>query len=164
MPSILFVCTANRFRSPLAAAMLTQALAEQGFAQYWRVRSAGTWAAPGQPALPAAVSAAVRLGLDLSGHCSTRVSMQLISEYDLILVMQASHREALLTEFPDLEAHIHLFSDVVEHRSYDIPDSCESAQDVWDISTELNGLIRNGLDRICMLATHLRDIRVRSEG
>jgi protein-tyrosine phosphatase len=163
MPSVLFVCTANRFRSPLAAAILTQALAEMGFAEYWRVGSAGTWAAPGQPALQAAVSAAGRLGIDLSRHCSTRVSQQLLSEYDLILVMQASHREALLTEFPDLEEHFHLFSDVVERRSYDIPDSCESEQNVWEISMELNGLIRNGLDRICMLATHLRDSRLRPE-
>ena len=159
MPSILFVCTANRFRSPLAAAMLTQALEEMGFGNYWRVTSCGTWATPGQPALQAAVSAARRFGIDLSGHLSTRVSRPLIAEYDLVLVMQASHREALLTEFPDLEEHIHLFSDVVERRSYDIPDSCESEQNVWDISVELNDLIRNGLDRICMLATHLRDRR-----
>jgi protein-tyrosine-phosphatase len=85
-----------------------------------------------------------------------------MSEYDLILVMQASHREALLTEFPDLAEHIHLFSDAVEHRSYDIPDSCQTEQGAWEISMELNDLIRNGLDRICMLATHLRDMRMRS--
>ena len=85
-----------------------------------------------------------------------------MSEYDLILVMQASHREALLTEFPDLAEHIHLFSNVLERRSYDIPDSCETEQDVWDISVELNALIRNGMDRICMLATQLRDLRVRA--
>jgi protein-tyrosine-phosphatase len=143
--------------------MLSQALQEMGFADYWLVRSAGTWATPGQPALPAAVSAARRRGLDLSGHRSTRVSRELISEYDLILVMQASHREALLTEFPDLAEHIHLFSDVLEHRSYDIPDSCETEQNVWDISGELNDLIRNGLDRICLLSTQLRDMRLRFE-
>jgi hypothetical protein len=78
-------------------------------------------------------------------------------------VMQASHREALLTEFPDLNEHLYLFSYVLERRSYDIPDSCESEQNVWEISMELNGLIRNGLDRICMLATHLRDSRLRPE-
>ena len=143
--------------------MLRQALAEMEVAEYWRVRSAGTWATPGQPALPAAVSAAGRMGIDLSGHASTRVSRQLIAEHDLTLVMQASHREALLAEFPDLEEYIHLFSDVLERRSYDIPDSYKSEQDVWNISLELNGLIRNGLDRICMLATQLRDRRLRSE-
>jgi protein-tyrosine phosphatase len=164
MPSILFVCTANRFRSPLAAALLTQALQEKGFAEYWRVMSAGTWAVPGRPALQTAISAAGRFGIDLSGHSSTRVSRQMISEYDLILVMQASHREALLTEFPDLGEHIHLFSDAVEHRSYDIPDSCETEQNVLDISTELNSLIRNGLDRVCMLATRLRDLGQGSQG
>jgi protein-tyrosine-phosphatase len=162
MPSVLFVCTANRFRSPLAAALLTQALEELGFAKYWQVGSAGTWALPGQPALPRAVSVARRFGIDLSKHCSLRINRQILSGYDLTLVMQASHREALWTEFPDLKERIYLFSDVAERRYYDIPDSFESEQSVMDISTELHGLIRRGLDKICMLAAHLRNVRERA--
>jgi protein-tyrosine phosphatase len=163
MPSVLFVCTANRFRSPLAAAMLRQALAELGFSKYWQVSSAGTWAVPGSPAVESAVLVAQGFGLNLAGHGSTRVSRPLRTAYDLILVMQASHHEALLTEFPDLKEHIYLFSYVAERRSYDIPDSFESEQSVLEIAMELNGLIRNGLDRICMLATNLSHARPESE-
>ena len=155
MPSVLFVCTANCFRSPLAAAFLRQALNEMGIADAWRVGSAGTWATPGQPALPPVSQAARTFGVDLSGHRSTRVSRKVLSGYDLILVMQAGHREALLTEFPEVGERLYLLSDVVERRSYDIPDSLESEEGILEVSRELESLIRRGRDSICVLATYL---------
>ena len=163
MPSILFICTANRFRSPLAAAFLIKALEEMGITESWRIGSAGTWATPGQPVLQTVSAAAQGFGIDLSGHRSARVSRRLLSEHDLILVMQASQKEALLSEFPELEEHIYLFSDVVERRSYDIPDLSGSEQGVQEISAELDALIRRGLNYICVLATSLHNTRHRSE-
>lgn len=163
MPSILFVCTANRFRSPLAAAFLIKALEEMGITESWRIGSAGTWATPGQPVLQAVSVAAQGFGIDLSGHRSARVSGRLLSEHDLILVMQASQKEALLTEFPELEERVHLLSEVVERRSYDIPDSSGSEQGVLEIGTELDALIRRGVNYICVLATYLHNTRHRSE-
>ena len=159
MPSILFVCTANRFRSPLAAALLQHSLEKMGIAESWRIGSAGNWATPGQPVLPSVSETAQGFGIDLSGHRSTRVSRQLLSNYDLILVMQAGQKEALVSEFPELGEHIYLFSEVVERRSYDIPDSPESEQGVQEIGAELNALIRRGLDYICVLATYLHNTR-----
>jgi protein-tyrosine phosphatase len=163
MPSILFICTANRFRSPLAAALLQHSLEKMGIAESWRIGSAGNWATPGQPVLPSVSETAQGFGIDLSGHRSTRVSRQLLSNYDLILVMQAGQKEALLSEFPHLEERIYLLSEVVERRSYDIPDSPESEQGVQEIGAELNALIRRGLDYICVLATYLHNTR-RSSG
>lgn len=159
MPSVLFVCTANRFRSPLAAACFRKAL-EAGrheSAVSWTVGSAGTWAAPGQPVIPAVLVAAQKLGLDLAEHRSVRVSRQLLAEYDLILVMQASQQEALQSEFPALSESIYLFSNVVERGSYDIPDSFESEEDVVTVGLEMNALIRRGLNYICVLAIALHN-------
>lgn len=172
MISVLFVCTANRFRSPLAAAMFSKALGETndreaagaiGRGGEWRVRSAGTWATPGQPALPEVVEAAQRLGLDLADHRSERVSGELLSEYDLILVMQASQQEALLSEFPQLEEYIYLFSHVVERGAYDIPDSFESEQEVIEVAAEMDELIRRGLRYITVLAVALHNQRERAD-
>ena len=163
MPSVLFICTANRFRSPLAAAFLIKALEEMGIIESWRIGSAGTWATPGQPVLQTVSDAARGFGIDLSGHRSERVSRPLLSEYDLILVMQASQKEALLSEFPELGERVFLFSDVVERRSYDIPDSPGSGQGVQEIGAELDALIRRGLNYICVLATYLHNTRHRSE-
>ena len=163
MPSVLFVCTANRFRSPLAAGMLKHSLEKMGIAEDWHIGSAGTWATPGQPVLPSVSDAARGFGIDLSGHRSARVNRQLLSEHDLILVMQATQKEALLSEFPELGERVYLFSHVVERGSYDIPDSSGSAQEVMEISTELNALIQRGLNYICVLATYLHNTRTHSE-
>lgn len=170
MPSVLFVCTANRFRSPLAAAMFSRALETEDLgdlaailrrAGEWRVSSAGTWATPWQPALPEVVRAARSLGLDLAGHRAERLSEELLCEYDLILVMQASQQEALRSEFPDLEEHIYLFSHVVERGSYDIPDTFGSEQEVLEIAAEMDGLIRRGVRHIGVLAVALHNQRQR---
>jgi protein-tyrosine phosphatase len=162
MPSVLFVCMANRFRSPLAAAIFRKSLEEKGLDGSWQVGSAGTWATPGRPALPGALAAARGLGLDLSGHRATRLDEQMLLAYDLILVMQSSQKEALQGEFPALYEHIYLLSHVLERRTYDIPDVTNSEQDVMQVSAELNALLRHSLDCICILATSLHNLRVNS--
>ena len=163
MPSVLFVCTANRFRSPLAAGMLKHSLEKMGIAEDWHIGSAGTWATPGQPVLPSVSDAARGFGIDLSSHRSARVNRQLLSEHDLILVMQATQKEALLSEFPELEERVYLFSYVVERGSYDIPDSPGSGEGAQEIGAELNALIQRGLNYICVLATYLHNTRTHSE-
>lgn len=157
MPSVLFVCMANRFRSPLAAAIFRKLLEEKGLTDLWQVGSAGTWAAPGQPVLAFVAQAAQAYGLDLSGHRSERVSAELLAGYDLILVMQASQKEALQSEFPALVERIYLLADVVERRTFDIPDTSTSLQGVMDVSADLDDLIRRGLQSICILATYLHN-------
>lgn len=167
MPSVLFVCTANRFRSPLAAAIFKKALVENEAgtedswivrsSKDWQVGSAGTWAVPGDPALPVVSEKARTLGVDLTDHRARRLDRELLAEYDLVLVMQASHREALLSEYPALEDKVYLFSHVIERGSYDMPDSLGSEEEVADIASEMNSLIRRGLRYICVLATSLHN-------
>jgi protein-tyrosine-phosphatase len=161
MPSILFVCTANRFRSPLAAAILRKTLSQMGMSASWEIASAGTWAETGQPVLSYVAEAARGFGIDLSAHRSRRVNEALLTQYDLILVMQASQREALLSEFPSLEDHIYLLSHVAERGSYDIPDVPGSAHELRAVITELQSLIRRGTQSICVMATYLYNTRQR---
>jgi protein-tyrosine-phosphatase len=167
MPSVLFVCTANRFRSPLAAAIFKNALAENETgtedswivhnSRDWRVGSAGTWAIPDDTVLPVVSETAHTFGIDLSGHRARRLDRELLAEYDLVLVMQASHREALLSEYPALDDKVYLFSNVVERGSYDMPDALGSKGEVADVISEMNSLIRRGLRYICVLATSLHN-------
>ena len=159
MPSILFVCMANRFRSPLAAAFFRQCLEKKGMADSWQVSSAGMWAEPGQPVPEPVQEIAGQYGLDLSGHRSRRVDRELLASQDLVLVMQASQREALLTEFPEFEGSVHELSQVAECRTYDIPDACASGQEVLEIIVELDDLVRCGFESICELAVSLYNSR-----
>src|SRR5512139_3130406 len=155
MPSILFVCMANRFRSPLAAAFFRQRMEERAGYGSWNVSSAGTWAEPGLPVLEQLMEIARQYGLDLSGHRSRRVDRELLAGYDLVLVMQASQQEALLIEFPEFRRSIQLLSKVVESRIYDIPDPSGRGEDMPEIAAELDDLIRQGFEPICELAVSL---------
>jgi protein-tyrosine-phosphatase len=155
MPSVLFVCTANRFRSPLASAFFRKALHLSAMPGQWDVDSAGTWALPNLPVLPAVSLITHKYDLDLARHRSKPVSDTLLAAQDLILVMEMGHKEALLHEFPSASEHIHLLSQIVEDRTYDIPDLTGSLESIAEISEELNDLIQKGLMNICDLALRL---------
>ena len=95
---ILFVCTGNTCRSPLAAALFASMLAERlGCtsadlpARGYVIASAGLAAYPGEEASPEAVAVARDLGCDLSGHRSRPLSMELAASSDFLFAMTASH-------------------------------------------------------------------------
>lgn len=157
MPSVLFVCTANRFRSPLAAAFLQKALTLSAAAEKWNVDSAGTWTVPGLPVLPEVSLIARKYDLDLARHRSKPVTGTLLAAQDLVLVMATGHREALQHEFPTAAGRIHLLSQVVEERTYDIPDLTGSPESIAEIGGELYTLIQKGLVNICNLALRLQE-------
>jgi protein-tyrosine-phosphatase len=157
MPSVLFVCTANRYRSPLAAALFRKALGEKGIPGSWKVASAGTWAAPGLPVLSGVAEVARTYDLDLSPHRSARLDRPTLAANDLVLVMENSHQEALQSEFPAYHERVHLFSQVVEGRPYDIPDWMGNPQEIERTAADLDELIRLGLDSICSLAVSLQE-------
>lgn len=120
------------------------------------MESAGTWASPGLPVLLRVSKVAQTYGLDLSPHRSIKIDEPMLSTSDLVLVMEASHKEALHNEFPSYSEHIHLFSQVVTGRFFDIPDLVGDAQEVEKVSADLERLIRLGLDNICKLAISLQ--------
>lgn len=109
--NVLFVCTGNTCRSPLAEAVARAAVERRGWTHV-RVDSAGIAAAWDAPAADHAIAVAAEHGMDLSGHRSQPLTRELIDWADLILVMNASHlhhvrelgldvddKAAVLTEF-----------------------------------------------------------------
>lgn len=147
MPSLLFVCTANRYRSPIAEACFKAELIKRGQAQTWDVSSAGTWTKDGLPAMPDAIRNAEMLGLDIQAHRSRAISADLLKEIDLILVMEEGQKEALQNEFPHIKDHILLLSEISSGLSYNIPDPVTD-KDVGDVPKEICDLIQNGLSVI----------------
>ena len=110
MPSIIFVCTANICRSPVAEALFRDWLRQRPEAGAWRVSSAGTWADEGAAASAYAIEVLAEAGLDLKSHRSRRVEREMIAAADLLLCMTRSQREALQAEFPDLAGRIQLLT------------------------------------------------------
>lgn len=103
--TLLFVCSGNTCRSPMAAAMAGQVLA-QGSRERPRtsgdihVVSAGTAATSGSRASAAAVEVMATRGLDLSSHRSQPLTIELIRQADYIFAMTAAHRETVLRMVP----------------------------------------------------------------
>jgi protein-tyrosine phosphatase len=84
---IAVVCTGNRFRSPLVEALLRRAT--EGLPV--RIRSFGTLDLGAAPALPEALAAATRLGLDLSSHRTSTLGHAPLAEADLVLGFERAH-------------------------------------------------------------------------
>ena len=87
---ILFVCTGNTCRSPLAEAIARRMLSELGKDNVI-VSSAGTNAWEGSPASDAAILVGVERGLDLSEHRSRRLTAEMLADVDLVLAMSGEH-------------------------------------------------------------------------
>lgn len=85
---LLFVCTANRVRSPFAEAVANRLVGSEQLNV--QVASAGTQAEV-TPAVPYMIEVAAKMGLDLSGHRSQPVEVGLTSTADLIVTMTGEH-------------------------------------------------------------------------
>ena len=150
MPAILFVCTANQFRSPIAAACFSRKLASLEWKGDWIVQSAGTWASSGAPALPTAIVAARKVGVSLDGHKAQSTTPELVSIQDLILVMESGQKEAIQNEFAIFSKRVFLLSEIVQNKVEEIADPVLSDTDSYiETAIQINTLIENGFYRIC---------------
>jgi L-threonylcarbamoyladenylate synthase len=110
---IVFICTGNTCRSPMAEVLCARLLADQlgcspcelrqhGFL----VQSAGLAATMGSAASPDAVRVVADFGADLSGHRSRMASIEMLLWADHVFAMTASHAQALLPIAEIPEAHL----------------------------------------------------------
>jgi len=160
MHTILFVCTANQFRSPIAAACFSKKLASMEWGRGWIIQSAGTWASPGAPALPMAIAAARKIGVSLDGHEARLITPELISTQDLILVMEVGQKEALQNEFSIFSKHIFLLSEVAQNKVENVADPVISKADSYiESATKIQAMVENGFYRICGKALRVGSYR-----
>jgi protein-tyrosine phosphatase len=150
MPSVLFVCTANICRSPMAMALMNEKV--KGESDEWRVESAGTWALLGEPAASGTLQILSERGIDLDFHRSRPVSRQLLQEFNLILTMEEGQKEALRAEFPEVGKRVYLLTEMINMR-YDIHDPIGNRPEVFrDTAEELDFILDHGFEKIRKLA------------
>ncbi|MDX6381210.1 MAG: protein arginine phosphatase [Rubrobacteraceae bacterium] len=102
---ILFVCTANICRSPMAEEIFN-ALAEDRMLPF-RAQSAGVAALEGEPMAPKASEALEEVGIYTKGHRARQVSQRMLEEADLVLAMTPRHVAELRRLFGDSSRKIY---------------------------------------------------------
>lgn len=119
---ILVVCTGNICRSPVAAAMLQQALPGK------HIESAGLNAMVGQGVEPSARELAEAAGLDVSGHEARQLSREMLANADVVLVMSEGQRLAVGELSPAALGKTLLLGRWLEGGAQDIADPYRKSQ------------------------------------
>jgi protein arginine phosphatase len=114
---IVFVCTGNTCRSPMAEMLLKKRIADRLGCKIQQledrgvvVTSAGISAGPGGRSAEEAIETLKVRGLDLSQHETQPLTDRVVRFADLILTMTRGHREAILGQWPEAEPRVHLIS------------------------------------------------------
>ena len=96
---LLFVCSGNICRSPMALGIARAYAIKHGIAA--EVDSAGTLMIEGREADPKAVAACRDIGIDLSTHRSKGIQQEHVEWADYVLTMEAHHGAFVSTHFPE---------------------------------------------------------------
>lgn len=153
--TILVVCSGNTCRSPFAEEILRQAAAGRARIPI-QVVSAGTSAVAGAPMTANAVAAAKERGVDLAGKTATPLTADLVEAADLVLVMEESHRKAVIALAPGAAERTRVVTGLAPSSGKDgIADPFGSSLEAYRVCfDDLRSVLREALPRIAELAEH----------
>ncbi|WP_413283681.1 low molecular weight phosphotyrosine protein phosphatase [Vibrio sp. MA40-2] len=130
---ILVVCVGNICRSPTGERVLQTLLPDK------QIASAGIAAEKsglvGKPADNSAVAIAAENGVDVANHQSQQLTAQLCAQYDLILVMEKGHLQALTEISPESRGKAMLFGQWIGQK--DIPDPYRQSREAFEHAYQL---------------------------
>lgn len=130
--TILFVCSGNTCRSPMAEAIARHMLESQPPPIATRVRSAGISAYDGAPPSPEAVEALRAMGIAMGRHASRELTRQMIAEADVIFAMTPAHAEAVASIDPSATGKVH----TIDPEGLDVPDPFGQSPEIYRQTAE----------------------------
>jgi protein-tyrosine-phosphatase len=97
------------------------------------------------------------MGMDISAHQSQPISLMLLSNFDLILTMEAEHKNYLKAQYEEIADRVYLLSEMVGE-SMDIPDPIGGElADYEQTANMLERILTDGLARIYRLALAFKE-------
>jgi protein-tyrosine-phosphatase len=151
---VLFVCTGNTCRSPLAEAIARGFVEREGEGGF-EFSSAGIQAREGGLASPGALEIARENGLDLEGFQSRSLTADRIDEADLVLVMEPGHRSGVLGLSPAADTKTRLLGALAgrEGSEASVADPLGGNVDSYRRTfAKIEALFREGIPRILEMA------------
>ncbi len=149
MPSVLFVCTGNLHRSPMAEYLFKEKI---GNTPGWQITSAGTYTRNGMPTTSEVLTVLKEYGIDARAHRSRVITRRQIMNHNLVLCLASNHKEALQAEFPDLKNRIYMLSEMAgKNNSVDDPIGGPLIE-YEAAAHEIETYLTQGFDKIIQLA------------
>ncbi len=129
--NVLFVCTGNTCRSPMAEAVFNHISSKIG--KDHQAISRGTNVFFPQPINSKSVFALKELGIDAQKHLSRQVTQDDIRSCDLVLTMSSSHKMSLKSAFPNFKHKIYTLSEKAYGKDLDIEDPFGQSQEIYNL-------------------------------
>ncbi|SCZ57942.1 low molecular weight protein-tyrosine-phosphatase [Thiohalomonas denitrificans] len=123
--SILVVCVGNICRSPMAEGVLRARLGGRGI----NVSSAGIGALVGKEADPTAIELMKQRGIDISSHRARQLDTTQVRSSELILVMEAWHRQEIEQHFPMARGRVYTLG---HWDHFNIPDPYRKPKEAFE--------------------------------
>jgi protein-tyrosine-phosphatase len=129
MKKVLFICTGNICRSPMAEGLLRKMAGDR-----IEVASAGLGAGRGQPPSAHAVAVLQKEGIDISGIRSQPVTAELLRDADYIFTMTRDHLDMLLLLYPEMATKTRLlrFADEAKGGRPDVTDPIGGSRETYE--------------------------------
>src|SRR5271170_686515 len=135
LKNILFVCTGNVCRSPMAEGLFRHAVANRPDI---RVRSAGVSAFPGQPPSPHAVEVLAELRVDISKLRSLPLSEEMVRGASCIIAMTRSHMESIHYPFPEAAEKTFLLRGFEDYApSLDVSEPIRLGREAYEVTRDI---------------------------
>ena len=132
MKKIMFVCSGNICRSPMAHYYMEKKLKELNLQEEIFVDSCGTHALDGESATLNAIEAIAAYNVNLEGFKAKNIANTKIYEYDLILCLTKKHKELILRFFKELEGKVYTLKEYADENTKYI-----DIDDPWGLSLEV---------------------------